>query len=209
MDDISKDDILFQPAVSPHNMIYYGWDSYDIVSAFKGYIIGYKNATNAIFHRFRECDENNNVRELDTLCFPLIFLYRHTAELYLKLTYLVLKTVYDDVCKDGKRIETSDQIFRQHQLTIIWNNVKPILSELSIKFGVKFNQSAIEHYIESLDQYDRNSFNFRYPVGNSCEMIHETEKRIDIENLRNKMTSLFDYFNTILTTFTGADYLKL
>lgn len=39
MNDISKDDILFQPAVSPHNMIYYGGDSYDIVSAFKGSIV--------------------------------------------------------------------------------------------------------------------------------------------------------------------------
>lgn len=69
--------------------------------------------------------------------------------------------------------------------------------------------AAIEHYVLEMDKQDQYSFDFRYPFSKSYEMTHTQDKKLDIENLQEKMTCLFDYFNMILTNLTGRDFIRL
>lgn len=235
MNDISKHDILFDFKTNINSVFYYGWDS-NKHSALIDYLKGYKTAAYTIYSKYEEAIENNNVAILDTLGFPLIFLYRHTIELYLKFLYIELKPILDAKLKknNNKAEETTKKDITEdpyqkiitsflndvgHNLQKIWDKVKPIIIELSNmestkdkpsrKYLYEFNISAIEHYILEVNKQDLYSFDFRYPFNKSYEMTHTKDKKLDIENLHEKMTCLFDYFNVILTTLTGRDFIRL
>lgn len=195
---ITKDDEIFyfctkEDDIPEENISYYGW-SKNVNMDFISYIKGYKYAAEATYGKFKSC--NGSIEIQDSICYPLIFLYRHIVELYLKYAYIELK----------KRENSEIQKFfakGEHGLLTIWQLIKDDIIELSNRIDFKINIEAIEHYITVIEQEDKCSFNYRYPITKKAEIIHKESKYLDVTNLHDKMNSLFDYFDCLISNLSG------
>jgi hypothetical protein len=96
---------------------------------------------------------------------PIVFLYRHAVELYLKAIIhwgnMLLRI-------NNRSIVAHKNIFQEHRLGVLLRSVKPIL-----KFRKQLDNWGDSHFdclrdvekiIGELDQYDPRSYSFRYPV---------------------------------------------
>lgn len=198
MELITKNDKIFhfctrKDNIPEENISYYGW-SKNANMDFASYIKGYKYAAEATYGKFKNC--NRAIEIQDTICYPLIFLYRHIVELYLKYAYIELK----------KRDNIEIQYFFSkcgHELSKIWSNIKSDIIELARRIRFKIDTEAIEHYIKVIEQEDNLSFNYRYPITKNVEIIHKESKYLDVTNLHDKMNLLFNYFDYLISNLSG------
>lgn len=108
------------------------------------YIEGYRKAADYLVDR--------SVNE-GFLVYPIIFLYRHYLELQLKD---LLQQLY-------RYHNLSYELCRTHDLTQLWNRVRPLMEEISNSpEDIEIN-NHIEVRIKEFVQIDEGSFNFRYP----------------------------------------------
>ncbi|MEK5233463.1 hypothetical protein MHB42_17300 [Lysinibacillus sp. FSL K6-0232] len=135
---------------------------------------------------------------LDTYIFPVLFLYRQFIELSLKSLYLE----YADKPMDEK-IQTIKQV--SHNLAQMWNKLKPTLIDASNNKSEEEIVNVVEGYIMRYHNFDKGSFKFRYPIDKDANPLIKGEERIDLVNLKERMTELDNFFS-------GADghldYLK-
>jgi hypothetical protein len=101
----------------------------------------------------------------DPDAYPVVFLYRHAIELYLKA---VIHWGNGLLRLNGKRTVPHKNIFTEHRLMVLVKSVRPIL---------KFQKSLdnwddshfgsfhdVEKMIKELDEFDPRSYSFRYPI---------------------------------------------
>lgn len=124
---------------------------------------------------------------LDTFIFPILFLYRQFIELSLKSLYLE----YSDEQMSDK-IQTIKQA--SHNLSSMWNKLKPVLIDASDTQEEKKLVLSVESYIMQYHSYDKNSFKFRYPIDKNNNPLLKGEERLDIVNLKDRMTELDNFF---------------
>src|SRR5437879_5650306 len=96
---------------------------------------------------------------------PIVFLYRHAVELYLKAIIHCGNSV---LRLNNKPIEPDRNIFTEHRLRVLLKNVKPIL-----RFQRSLTNWGDSHFtcfrdgekvIDELEEFDPSSYSFRYPV---------------------------------------------
>ena len=143
---------------------------YDYTIAYDDYAIGYKEAADQLVTGMRvgqTADAN--------LAYPVMFLYRHYLELRLKEIVIGLKelgslSVEFDRFNLWPRLPDPQE--RGHRLTYFWDSMLShwfgaveeelvtgvVLEELEPKYGI------INERIKELDEIDRSSEVFRYPV---------------------------------------------
>lgn len=146
---------------------------YDYTVAYDDYAIGYKEAADQLIAGIR------TERRLDShLAYPVMFLYRHYLELRLKEIVIGLKE-QGSLSADFDRYNLWPQLpdyrdyqVRGHRLTFFWNRMLAYwfsaieaglvtgiaLEELEAKYDV------VGERINELDEIDRSSEVFRYPV---------------------------------------------
>ena len=113
-DNVPEDDIA-----------YYGWSN-NMNLDFGSYIRGYKYAAEATYNEFKNC--NGRIYIQDTICYPLVFLYRHIVELYLKYAYIEIQRRSEQEIKQLLKIG--------HDLEKLWSFLKPDIVILSQRINL-------------------------------------------------------------------------
>lgn len=150
--------------------------------AFEKYAYGYKNGADAIYEKL--CAPESPISLLDTLVFPLCFMYRHMVELLIK--YLYRKHSYVNDEKFKKFLD------KKHNLMSLWDATKPFITNLQKGIKTSVDIASIEHYVKTFDEFDVGSFRMRYPVDKKLSNSNKSILRLDFHNLHNKMNAFYD-----------------
>jgi len=172
---------LFTSDGLPHDFAMIGWG--DASHQYVLYMDGYKTAADELVQHTLA---SKSAGRLDTLIFPILFLYRQFIELELKWIFLV----YSDVDRSVKKSVISDI---GHNLVKLWQKTKPILLEDATP-KERQDVDIVEDYIEQFYKLDETSFSFRYPVKKNLDQILNDERRINLSNLRQRVDELYHFF---------------
>jgi hypothetical protein len=130
------------------------------INDLESYAAGYHEAARALAARMRR---TQRPRHFDG--FPVLFLYRHALELYLKVViYLGTQLVS---IRDGPEIDLVG-LWKEHRLGACVGLLKKVLTELAWIDGFKARRIRsfrdFEKLIEKIDLIDAGSYAFRYPI---------------------------------------------
>ena len=191
---ITKKDNVFcfstpNDSMQSRNLSYYGWE-FSVEHFFYNYIQGYKQAAKATYMLFLQSASNKEIDVQDTICYPLVFLFRHITELYLKYIYIHLY--------HPKHDELKAFINKGHDLKSLWNGLKEKMIMLSTRVGFNLDADAIEHYISEFVVNDESSFAYRYPIKKSIKKVHSRGRYLDVTQLYDCMEAFFRYLDSVL-----------
>lgn len=154
-----------------HNTAMLGWTHFpwDIYAA------GYKDAADALVAALAE-----RKASLDSVVYPLVFLYRQGLELQLKLILPLARRL---ACKEA----ATDN---KHSLMLLWSELRQHIEQLDPREGDK-ELPAIEDFIRQLDTVDPGSFAFRYPTTTKGEVSLPELRHVNVRHLSEIMDSVF------------------
>ncbi|MCK6405053.1 MAG: hypothetical protein L6Q60_03440 [Rhodocyclaceae bacterium] len=139
------------------------------------YAAGYKDAADVLVQALI-----HSQAPLDSVVYPLVFLYRQGLELELKLLLPLAR------CLAGK--ETARDL--QHGLMPLWRELRQLLEQLDPRADDK-ELPAIESFIFQLDTIDPGSFAFRYPINKKGEVSLPELRHVNVRHLSEIMDSVF------------------
>lgn len=139
------------------------------------YAAGYKDAADGLVFALAE-----RRTSLDSVIYPLVFLYRQGLELELKLILPLARRLAH---KPGKND-------RQHGLMLMWAELRPLLAALDPRPGDP-QLPALESFIRQLDEVDPGSYAFRYPTSTKGEVSLPDLRYINVRHLGEIMDSVF------------------
>ena len=148
---------------------------------FHAYASGYRQAADIVVEHVTASDiEHRSTR--DYVVFPVVFLYRHYAELRLKEIIMV-----------GNRLYGIPQGLPQHhRIDELWRQARSILSETSSRDDL----DNVERCIAEFSQMDPGSDSFRYPITRDGKLsISQDHLVISLRNLRDVMTRLGSFLD--------------
>ncbi len=119
-------------------------------------------------------EQQDIVHAIDDDALPILFLYRHSFELYLKSIIYQVATLSID---ESELVNAVPRLWREHSLVALVNISESILLSPSTRSPVQSRRlhSDIRELAENLDDVDPGSYAFRYPVttkGTSCLPSH-------------------------------------
>ncbi|KAA0226940.1 hypothetical protein EDS67_18675 [candidate division KSB1 bacterium] len=141
---------------------------------FSIYSEGYRDAADKLVE-YAKTDQTS----IDSLIFPILFLYRHYIELALK-EIILAATLY--LGKQHKSIKS-------HNLTQLWQRVKELISEVELDIPID-EMIAIENQISQFDMLDNSSETFRYPVDKQGNVFKKLSDYVNVENVREIVDGL-------------------
>jgi hypothetical protein len=185
---MNENDVIFKyysgvEDINPNSFSHFGWEGQGSF-AFDTYASGYKSGADAVYDKF--CDEKGNYAELDTLVYPLCFMYRHMTELLVKYLYFKYSLKSDN--------ELKKFLNKNHKLIELWKETVPFLSQLQQRVKTTVDLKAISHYITEISNFDPDSFSMRYPITKKLN-ANNSEKKLDIPNLHERME---DFYNAVM-----------
>lgn len=139
------------------------------------YAAGYKDAADALVQALI-----HRQAPLDSVVYPLVFLYRQGLELELKLLLPLARRL---ACKEAARDH-------QHGLMSLWRELRQLLEQLDPRADDK-ELPAIESFIFQLDAVDPGSFAFRYPTNKKGEVSLPELRHVNVRHLSEIMDSVF------------------
>jgi len=160
-------DVLFKSDTDWQNnaCLWFGADRWEI------YATGYLDAANILIERIQET--NNG---MDTLVYPVVFLYRHYLELRLKKLII-----------DGQRLLVmGDDLQRVHRLDLLWQRCRPMLEQIW-PTGPKADLDAVEECLRQFWDIDNQSQAFRYPCTKDGAPTLQGLEHINLRNTREVM----------------------
>lgn len=156
------------------------------------FAVGYREAGRFLAGRMARA---NGYADYDG--YPVLYLYRHALELYLKaIVYhgaALLRLVSEE------RVDT-ERLFERHDLSRLLAPVSAIFDEM----GWTFEGSGFESYgdfalfVRDLDGIDRGSYAFRYPVNRRGEALLPQHFVINV-------VEFSDHMETLLRFLEGAE----
>lgn len=162
---------LFIQGEDWHNNAMLGWTHFpwDIYAA------GYKDAADALVEALAE-----RKASLDSVVYPLVFLYRQGLELQLKLILpLARRLAGKEALADHK-----------HGLMPLWSELRRHLQQLDPREDDN-ELAAIGDFIGQLDTVDPASFAFRYPTTKKGEVSLPELRHVNVRHLAEVMDSVF------------------
>ena len=129
----------------------------------KGELAAYARAYHEVAQHLVKRIASTHYRDPDAC--PIVFLYRHAVELYLKAVILWGNSILQ---LNGKPIVVHKNIFAEHRLGVLLKSVEPIL-----RFQGWLDNWGNPHFknfqdakklIKELEEFDPRSYSFRYPV---------------------------------------------
>lgn len=163
--------LLFVQGDDWYNNAMLGWTHFpwDIYAA------GYKDAADALVGALAE-----RKASLDSVVYPLVFLYRQGLELQLKL-----------ILPLARRLAGKEAVMdHQHGLMPLWSELRRHLDQLELREDDK-ELPAIEDFIRQLDTVDPGSFAFRYPTTKKGDVSLPKLQHINVRHLAEVMDSIF------------------
>ncbi len=148
-----------------------GWAPYpmDIYAA------GYKDAADAILYALSE-----RRTSLDSVIYPLVFLYRQGLELQIKLILPLARQLANSPAKED----------HSHSLMPMWAELRTLLNELT-PHACDQEVPAMEQFLHQLAEIDPQSFSFRYPEDKKGQLSLPDLHHINVRHLSEVMDSMF------------------
>jgi hypothetical protein len=128
------------------------------------YSIGYKRAADILIERIKQ---NEFTFDINTLVFPIVFLYRHYLELILKS---IIKEGYAVI---GERKNVPEH----HNLYKLWNKANELRIKANIEIKNK-DRDIVFSCIDDFSKIDPFSEAFRYPTKKKRKGKLETESTL-------------------------------
>jgi len=136
------------------------------------YMEAYKETAKILLDDLSEDQTKNNRNKI----LPTMFLVRHFLELSFK-----------EILSHENYINKNEIPPNEHNLKKLWEMVKP-LNKKFIKKTCEIEFKAIEMLVDFFEQYDKQSFSFRYPKDNQYRSIFLKDIQIPL----GKIKSYFD-----------------
>ena len=147
------------------NWTSYRWDAY---------ASGYKEAADLLVERLSDSHGT-----LDTVVYPLLFLYRQYLELRLK-----------DLVRGGRRLLDRDAPKKlDHRLLPLWRELRSMVEQLWPKEDSK-PLDEIEEYLSQFSEVDPESFAFRYPESKKGDPAFQGLTHINIRRVGEIMNGI-------------------
>lgn len=161
-------------------------------SGFSGelYAAGYKDAADALVEALAE-----RKASLDSVVYPLVFLYRQAIELQLKLILPLARRLAGKAPVDDHK----------HFLPPLWNELHLLLKQLDPP-GDDQDLKALGALIQQLDQVDPASFAFRYHKDKQGQVSLPALSHINVRHLAEVMDSVFLLLGGIHSWLGDMDY---
>lgn len=174
---------------------YIGWESEELYLI--GVKDGYKSSADDLVDKAILEGHKNRIDILDKYIFPIMFLYRHSIEISLKLIYRRvngkiptghnLMTLWDRVDKDV--------------LNLLNNDIK--LKKLEEKYNTKISRlnidkkllNEIKNLIKELQGIDSNGDVWRYLINKNGDLYFNKWKFIDYPNLKNTINYIYEFLD--------------
>lgn len=143
----------------------------DVVS----YAVAYRNAAHCLI----ASHERRSTSEVGHAACPVVFLYRHAIELYLKamLYRIAAMSVGDQALR-----KLLPRLWREHSLVKLLEMAQPVLAamwdELPLALRA-FDEEELQ-FLSELDRIDPGSYSFRYPVASTGGPSLPSALRMDI-----------------------------
>lgn len=123
---------------------------------------------------------------LDSVVFPLVFMYRQGLELQLKM-----------MLKQARQLAGKPKVPDvDHKLMPLWRELRGLFEQLDSRPGDK-EVPAIEEFIRELDGVDPMSFSFRYPTDKKGAGTLPNLRHVNVRHLSEVMDSVFLMLNGI------------
>lgn len=127
------------------------------------------------------------IKDMDKLVYPIVFLYRHYLELRLK-----------EIVRQGKDLLQEEGDFRKgrdgHMLALLWDDAKEIMLKIEGHPAEEFG--FCEHVVRSFSG-DPQGAEFRYPEnqkgGASLEGVHA----IDLNHVRTSFSTVAEFLDRV------------
>ncbi len=200
---------VFVKGKSYKTQAYYGWTTEE--QSLYGIKMGYKDSANILIESALNQGRKNDIKALDTLIFPVIFCFRHSIEISLKLIYY---RTFGEIPKGG------------HNLIILFDNItKDVINmfedtemleklknkkEKFVKYNVdkkewlKLRDLLIELQKSDVDD-DSQAEVYRYLINKDKKLYFTESKTIDYLNLKEALNYIYDYLDFIYDMI--SDYL--
>ena len=165
---------VFVETTNQTRMAYFGWQ--DKSTALWGLKEGYKNSADSLVDIALQKGDNET---LDTYIFPVLFLYRHSLEISLKIIY---HRLYGRVLKG-------------HELDILWTKVfAALVQEFNVgDFLAKdINFQELVDIFTELQTFDRKSDVWRYLISKNDTLFFADDQHIDYINLKSVLGDVFE-----------------
>ena len=126
------------------------------------YAVSYRNAA----HNLVAYREYLGIGSIDQAACPIIFLFRHAIELYLK--GMIYRLARLSIC-DAEVQTVLPRLWREHSLVKLLNMAQPTISGMRHKLPPALRDFAEQDlaFMKALDQIDSGSYTFRYPVASN------------------------------------------
>jgi hypothetical protein len=127
---------------------------------------------------------------IDESALPIVFLYRHALELYLKAIIFHAAVV---TINDNELREALPRLWREHSLVRLLKMANPVLTDPANPF-IQPGNSDIElsEVVRKIDGVDPGSYSFRYPVTSMGNAALPSTVFLNIFVLSETMELLFD-----------------
>lgn len=156
------------------------------------YAAGYKDAADALVGALAE-----RKTSLDSVVYPLVFLYRQGLELKLKL-----------ILPLARRLAGKDPVSDLgHGLMPLWSELRRHLEQLN-PCGDHKELPAIEDFIRQLETVDPGSFAFRYPTSKKGEVSLPELRFVNVRHLSEVLDSVFMLMDGIYSWLGEMDQNK-
>jgi hypothetical protein len=139
------------------------------------YAAGYKDAADGLLYALSERRVS-----LDSVIYPLVFLYRQGLELQLKLLLPLARRLASTPAKND----------HGHGLMPMWKELRALLEKLVAQEN-DAEIDATEDFIHQLDKTDPQSFAFRYPKSKKGEISLPELRHVNVRHLSEIMDSVF------------------
>ena len=184
---VEDGDQLFIRTYNPAYCAHYGWE-YHRAIAFASYLSGYKLAADFLVEKAIEEAKKHHIEVIDTLIYPIIFIYRQFMELSIKDIYINYTPLH--------REESKSIIKESHSLIEAWEYIKPFAIEVSDEDEDQLKDvDLIEDYIKQFEEVSKISTEYRYPINKENNVILKGDTYLDLNNLKEKMQKFANFFD--------------
>jgi hypothetical protein len=152
----------FVNIASPHGNVVFNFDR-DPIRDLPAFALGYRQAANRLAREFAD-----SRGYADYEGYPILYLYRHSLELYLKaIVYrgaMLMRLI-------GEGQPVVQGLFQRHDLTRLLPAVRAVFKAMHWNFDFEGSEFAsfdeFEDFIRTIDSIDPRSYAFRYPMNPS------------------------------------------
>lgn len=161
----------------------------DPIKDLTAFALGYRGAADRLATEF-----SRSAPRPDYEGYPILYLYRHSLELYLKAIVYRSAGLMGLM---GKGRPDVPRLFNSHKLSRLIPPVRAVFNAMQWNFEFEGSEFAsfdeFERFIATIDSIDADSFAFRYPVNRRHQAILPHHYVINVVSFAEIMDSLLGY----------------